>query len=324
MATRTWKLPGTSLGVRLAGTYTERLSWYLEGLRLVETDADDSLPCIDVLPLDTAQITGDRDPQVVQKDDWISISASDGRVEFQAGRPGSRLHLIAALPDEPVALGVALFRALLHHGAVWTHALAFELDGRSCLVLGPSGSGKSTLAAAVLSAGGVLVSDDAVLIEQDARGQIRAHSLRSFARFRAPAHRLLPPSLACQLHPSERPGSWYLDFSDMGTQQDLSTVPDSLWLLGTRHERPLHSSAEPASQASGLSHWIEATIPCFFHSAWPTEQLALLRTIGDWLTQLSSHELLVGCSLMDTPGDALRDLLALTGPTAPHAGRHGG
>ena len=44
------------------------------------------------------------------------------------------------------------------------HASGVVLDGRAVLITGPSGAGKSSLAAALVRAGGQLLSDDAVAL----------------------------------------------------------------------------------------------------------------------------------------------------------------
>jgi len=53
-------------------------------------------------------------------------------------------------------------------GAV--HGSCVDFDGKSILAIGPSGSGKSTLALDLIALGGVLVSDDQVILSTDING----------------------------------------------------------------------------------------------------------------------------------------------------------
>ncbi|MFV0408395.1 MAG: HPr kinase/phosphorylase [Paracoccus sp. (in: a-proteobacteria)] len=46
------------------------------------------------------------------------------------------------------------------------HASAVSVNGRGVLIVGPSGSGKSTLALQLLAFGGVLISDDRVILRR--------------------------------------------------------------------------------------------------------------------------------------------------------------
>jgi HPr kinase/phosphorylase len=57
-------------------------------------------------------------------------------------------------------------------GAV--HGSCVDFDGKSILAIGPSGSGKSTLALNLIALGGVLVSDDQVVLSNDKNGVIVA------------------------------------------------------------------------------------------------------------------------------------------------------
>jgi energy-coupling factor transporter ATP-binding protein EcfA2 len=83
------------------------------------------------------------------------------------------------------AFNSAISRALALAGAPVLHAAAVIYRGRCILMCGDSGSGKSTAAAAVLAAGGIVISDDSVslfpsraLDSESTRHRWRARSLR--------------------------------------------------------------------------------------------------------------------------------------------------
>jgi len=50
------------------------------------------------------------------------------------------------------------------------HGSCVDFDGKSISAIGPSGSGKSTLALNLIALGGVLVSDDQVILSTDIKG----------------------------------------------------------------------------------------------------------------------------------------------------------
>lgn len=57
-------------------------------------------------------------------------------------------------------------------GAV--HGSCVDFDGNSILAIGPSGSGKSSLALDLIALGGILVSDDQVLLSSETTGVVVA------------------------------------------------------------------------------------------------------------------------------------------------------
>ena len=77
-------------------------------------------------------------------------------------RDGNRIDWSAPDVEEPPIGLYSTVAALLlaWRGAVPLHCSAVEIDGRAILIAGPAGAGKSTLAAALVDAGGRLVSDD--------------------------------------------------------------------------------------------------------------------------------------------------------------------
>jgi HPr kinase/phosphorylase len=50
------------------------------------------------------------------------------------------------------------------------HGSCIDFEGRGILAIGPSGSGKSSLVLSLIGLGGVLVSDDQVMLKQDKNG----------------------------------------------------------------------------------------------------------------------------------------------------------
>jgi hypothetical protein len=73
------------------------------------------------------------------------------------------------------------------------HASGVVLDGRAVLVAGPPGAGKSSLAAALVRAGGQLLSDDAVALQLVGDGTLLAHAGSAVLQLRAAEDERLSP-----------------------------------------------------------------------------------------------------------------------------------
>ncbi len=71
------------------------------------------------------------------------------------------------------------------------HAAGVVLDHNAILLAGPSGVGKSSLAAALMAAGGRLLSDDAVALELTGDGSLLAHSGSLALQLRTAEHERL-------------------------------------------------------------------------------------------------------------------------------------
>ncbi|EYD75057.1 Serine kinase of the HPr protein, regulates carbohydrate metabolism [Rubellimicrobium mesophilum DSM 19309] len=112
---------------------------------------------------------------------WVEPEARRIRLCPEGGRlgPAAVVHLLA---DQ------VLPRALAQEGRLVLHAGGVVLDGRAVLVLGDSGWGKSTLTARLGQAGGRVLSDDAMILEEAGAG--------ASARPVYAGLRLLPDSLA--------------------------------------------------------------------------------------------------------------------------------
>ena len=72
----------------------------------------------------------------------------------------------ATWPEVRVHLSIVLHRLLLALDALYLHAAAVHIDGRTHVFIGEKGAGKSTLSLALGRAGGTVLADDHVLIER--------------------------------------------------------------------------------------------------------------------------------------------------------------
>jgi hypothetical protein len=115
------------------------------------------------------------------------------------------------------------------------HASGVVLDGRAILISGPPGAGKSSLAAALVRAGGRLLSDDAVAL-QLSEGSLIAHAGSAMVQLR--------PEEDSRLSASERAALGRSASSLSGKHRYLAnSVPDaapvgSVFLLERSAEQP--------------------------------------------------------------------------------------
>jgi len=135
---------------------------------------------------------------------------SDGRrylrwaklFEFVVGADGRRitarrLRHAAGMPRafETYLLGQVLSFALIARGLEPVHATAVVVGGAAVGFLGDCGRGKSTLGAAFVRAGHALLTDDLLVLRDDADGFAAAAGPPRLKLFPEPARRLLGPGL---------------------------------------------------------------------------------------------------------------------------------
>ncbi len=140
----------------------------------------------------------------VRRDGEDLVVMPGGRVRLAPGRAKAVVEWAdaGAAVDGLVAttlLEAALIHALAMGGCVVNHAAALAVEGVELLAVGPSRAGKSTLSAAVLAAGGAVVSDDSVILGFDDEGVPSAGALRRNLWLRDGSVELLPEALRARL-----------------------------------------------------------------------------------------------------------------------------
>lgn len=196
--------------------------------------------------------------------DRVAEHCCDGVVRWRANRPLTEILLAAdAPPSLSGALGVGLLRACSLAGLLVLHAAVVAYRGRGWLALGPSGRGKSTLAAAVLRAGGRVVSDDLVLLQAvpDAaacRG-FTAHPFRDDLYLRGDVSPLLPSAAASALVPEQRLSGIKLRLRRTAVPESFAAYAalDAVAVLGAG-PRPCHSAVHVLHQAAGFAAVVSA------------------------------------------------------------------
>jgi len=92
------------------------------------------------------------------------------RFEVNFGRRAIDVYRLPAVSDNTVRhllVDQVLPRIVAHEGSLVLHAAGIEIPGGAILLLGLAGRGKSTLAASFHANGRALLSDDAMVVEQD-------------------------------------------------------------------------------------------------------------------------------------------------------------
>lgn len=115
-----------------------------------------------------------RDGLVVERSP-ASLTVASELMTMTAGRDGGRWQVRVLVHERGVEphvhqthLWIMLHRALLAFDAVHLHAAAVTLAGRTFVFVGEKGAGKSTIAASLGRRGGVILSDDHVLVRRAA------------------------------------------------------------------------------------------------------------------------------------------------------------
>lgn len=233
------------------------------------------------------------------------LSGGPARVEVEADSQAPEYLL-------PQSLNLALAQQWARLGLMALHAAALQIEDRRILVLGPKASGKSTLCLATLVAGGQVLSDDWVLLGQDASGQSVCERLRRFLMVRdswasAQLSDLRPDlnfqrsgSRPKQVLPVQAEGEHFLD----------SLAIDEIWVMArARGGRSADSIKRGERATEVLVHLIKAAMPLLFSARFPLEHQALMRTAQTLIQSCSAYQVQTGTDLVERPATTLRRLL---------------
>ncbi len=196
----------------------------------------------------------------------------------------------------------ALIHALATGGCVVNHAATLVVEGANLLVVGPSHAGKSTLSAAVLAAGGAVVSDDSVILGLDDEGVPSAGALRRNLWFRDGSVELLPEALRARLWETVSFGErrWGLERAAFPEVFQTRVRPGAIVLL-RRDLRVRGFAVRPISSADGLAGIILASSPLFLSGRYPVERERCMPVLQALVNGAPCFEVRMGRDLVDDP-----------------------
>jgi len=247
-------------------------------------------------------------------EDLVLMAA--GRVRLAPARPSTVLEIrptgggISAYAAS-VLTEAALTHALALRGRAVLHAAAFSIEGTSILAVGATRSGKSTITAAVLRAGGAVVSDDSVVLGIDDQGGVVAGALRRDVWFRTGTVALLPDGLRSNLRERSSFGEprWGLERQLSPGEFRTSIRPQAVILL-RRDARMRAMRIARVSAAEALAGLIRATSPLFLSGRYPVERERLLPVLTSLANGTPCFAVRMGRVLLEDPEHALEELAA--------------
>ena len=206
-------------------------------------------------------------------------------------------------------LEVALGHALAMGGCVVNHAAALVVDGMELLVVGPSCAGKSTLSAAVLAAGGTVVSDDSVILGKDGDVVPCAGALRRNLWLREGGVELLPETLRARLWEAESMGErrWGLERAAAPELFRTSVRPRAIVLL-RRDLRVRGFTLQRVDSAEGLAGLILASSPLFLSGRYQVERERCMSGLLALVNGAPCFAVRMGRALVEDPEVTVRRL----------------
>lgn len=250
----------------------------------------------------------------VRRDGEDLVVMPGGRVRFAPGRAeavveradsGSSVDSLVTT----MLLETALIHALAMGGCVVNHAAALEVGGVNLLVIGSSRAGKSTLSAAVLAAGGVVVSDDLVILGFDDEGVPSAGALRRDLWLRKGSVDLLPELLRARLWETASFGErrWGLERAAFPESFRTRVRPQAIVIL-RRDLRIRGFVLRRVCSADGLAGLIRASSPLFFSTRYPVERERCMPVLLALVNDAPCFEVRMGRALVDDPASTVRRL----------------
>jgi hypothetical protein len=234
-------------------------------------------------------------------------SGAAGEVRVEAG------HVLGDVL-QPVSLNLLLAQQWARAGLMLVHGAAFELDGTGILALGERGAGKSVLTAAVLAAGGRVVSDDWVMLGITADGTFHAERLRDFLMFRTDraTQSLLARLDDLRVIEQRHPPKQVVRIGGESSRFPQAVRIDQTWLLRRpRARRRGSTSASLASPLDAMRSLTGATTPIVLSNRCPVERRVLLETVRRLTQELPVCQIDAGLDLVETPTETLLGIGAL-------------
>lgn len=214
-----------------------------------------------------------------------------------------------ARPGTPTAYAFAFAQQWARLGCACVHGALLRVQDVGVLVLGARAAGKSVLAASALAAGGVLISDDFLLLGQR-EGDILGERIRTFVSLRRGwAANTLLQGLGGVWGTNATGNRAFLRVPQDDARFPASARIDRLWLLSRpRSARAAQSSLRPLTQAQAYAAVVAAIQPLLLGAEFPVERKLLGNVIAR-LVALPAARLETGQDIVTAPRQAWSGLL---------------
>ena len=239
-----------------------------------------------------------------------AVLAGEG-IEADVVRFGRRRPLSALEHDLVVDLGIN--HLLARQGAPVLHGGAFELGASSVLTLGESFAGKTTVAVAAMSAGGRVVSDDAVLAVPEG-GRLALLPVRSYGWLRGRTREIVPDELRRRMVEGAEDGQprWVLNREDAAESFVERSVPDVIWVQSVDRRR-FASRIEPIDHGQVFAALIRASSPIFLSRHCPEIRDRLIPVFRSLCEQCRGYRVRLGRLLLEDPTGEVSRLAEASG-----------
>lgn len=308
---RRFVVVGTDLHIDLSSARADLVQKITEGYPLTPSDAQPEAPGPSgiVLVADAKQ----RLPQELRILDPTEAILCDDHVYVNDSRvslgPPIRVESRSGATIPRTGFDMALSLALAQQGALPLHACGFRHMGTDILAIGHSTSGKSTLAAAVLSAGGQVLTDDQ-LVCYLSNDRLRAHWLRKDLWLREGGKHALPETLGQQVQPLQVKAEtrWRLPRESLTAAFLDCLEPTVLLFLQPRHLNRRQVTVRPINHALAFAELVRASSPVLFGNSTLTLP-RLVETCRHLLQAAAAFQVSVTPRLISDPEAELTDLL---------------
>jgi hypothetical protein len=250
-----------------------------------------------------------RHPRVQPGRSQDQIKFANGSVTVSPGSAASKVNVTrcASPEEEAELLEVAVMHGLALQGVAILHGVGFSLGSLNCVAVGPSCSGKSTLAASVITAGGRVVSDDALLVWSTSRNETSVRCFRRDLMLRVESLGVPPEDLRarfCEV-PFGTGNRWQLRRDEMGKGCFLDRLKPDVFLALRIDRRLRRSRIREIQRASALLKVLQASTPLYVSPRYPLERRSLLPVLRRLVENTVCCELSLGRDLMSNPAQAV-------------------
>lgn len=194
------------------------------------------------------------------------------------------------------------------------HAALLCVENAGVLALGARASGKSTLSASAFSAGGVVVSDDYLLLGRRDGGHLGERVRRFLSLRRSWAgDKLLLKQAVDDWHDGRTGNRAYFEIPENDPRFPPFARIDRVWLLSRpRAGRREESLAAPVSQAEVYAAIVAGIQPLLLGADFPFERDQLQPLFLSLIANVPAARVETGLDIVKSPREAWRRLLDAT------------